>query len=99
MIDQDGTEAKSIAIESISTDQEGVVTCINGERHLLREGDQVRFSDLKGMTKLNDTIRTIKVIDPFKFSIGDTSDLGHYSGGGRATEVKQERFVDFVSQS
>ena len=43
--------------------------------------------------------REVKVLGPFTFSIGDTSDLSPYVRGGIAAQVKQPVIVNFVSNS
>lgn len=49
------------------------------------------------MTELNGiTPRKIKVLGPYTFSIGDTSNLGDYVRGGIFNQVKLPKYVDFV---
>ena len=36
-------------------DKEGVVTCLDETRHGYEDGDHVSFSEVQGMTELNDS--------------------------------------------
>jgi hypothetical protein len=47
--DDDGVPAKSIVVDSISNAEHGVVT-IDGDRHLLNDGDLVRLEEVQGMS-------------------------------------------------
>jgi len=59
-------------------------------RHNLDTGDLVKFTEVKGMTELNmSEPRQVKVIDRYSFSIGDTSHLTEYTGGGKVTEYRR----------
>jgi hypothetical protein len=66
----------------------GVVKTITGKRHGLESGDHVRFSEVLGMTEINNTVHKITVTDPFTFTIGDTSTFSAYTSGGLGTEIK-----------
>ena len=49
------------------------------------------------MTELNNCEpRKVKVLGPFTFSIGDTSNLGTYTTGGYFHQVKQPKTLKFV---
>ena len=73
------------------------MTCLEESRHNLEDGDHVTFSEIKGMTELNGCVpRKVKVISPLSFSIGDTSGLGEYVGGGRMEQVKTPKTLKFV---
>lgn len=50
------------------------------------------------MVELNRCVpREVKVLGPYTFSIGDTSELSPYVRGGIATQVKQPKILNFVS--
>lgn len=58
------------------------------------------FSEVRGMTELNNCEpRKVKVVGPEAFSIGDTSDLSEYIGGGICTQVIVPELVHFVCLS
>ncbi|KAF9980991.1 SPS-sensor component ptr3 [Mortierella antarctica] len=98
VIDVTGEEALSGMIAEISTETEGIVTCLDETRHGLEDGDHVTFVEVQGMETLNGCApRKIKVLGPYTFSIGDTSDLGAYVRGGLFQQVKMPKQVDFLS--
>nr|OQO25356.1 hypothetical protein B0A51_09929 [Rachicladosporium sp. CCFEE 5018] len=77
-------------------DEEGLVTALDETRHGLEDGDFVTFSELEGMTGLNDTApRKITVKGPYSFTIGDVSGLGSYTRNGLYHQVKMPKFLDF----
>ena len=97
--DRNGEEPLEIMISEISKADPGVVKTLTGRRHGLEDGDYVRFSEVQGMTELNefkDQVHRVRVLDPYSFSIGDTSAMSAYTGGGLATEVKNAQQVSFV---
>lgn len=88
--DVNGENPISTLIASVSKDAEGVVTCLDETRHGLEDGDYVTFTEIVGMTELNDhEARKVKVLGPYTFSIGDTSSFAEYERGGVVTQVKQ----------
>jgi len=97
-VDIDGEQPKSVMIASISSEEKGVVTCLDEHRHDLQDGDYVTFSELKGMDELNgcDPIE-IKVPSPYTFTIGDTTKMAAYVSGGVATQVKVPKKIEFRS--
>ncbi|KAL8692722.1 MAG: hypothetical protein Q9218_002311 [Villophora microphyllina] len=77
-------------------DLEGLVSALDETRHGLEDGDYVTFSEVQGMTALNDSEpRKITVKGPYTFSIGDVSGLGAYERGGLYTQVKMPKVIDF----
>ncbi|KAL8764975.1 MAG: hypothetical protein Q9194_006746 [Teloschistes cf. exilis] len=77
-------------------DAEGLVSALDETRHGLEDGDFVTFSEIQGMTALNDSEpRKITVKGPYTFSIGDVSGFGAYERGGLYTQVKMPKVVDF----
>lgn len=94
--DQDGAQPISTMIASITHDSQGVITCLDENRHGLTDGDYVTFSEVQGMTELNGCAPIkISVLGPYTFSIGDTSKFGEYISGGIATQVKMPRTINF----
>ncbi len=85
-------------IATITKDKEGVVTCFDKTRHGFETGDKVIFSEVQGMVELNNcSPRTVKVLGPYTFSIGDTTNLSDYIRGGIAIQDKTPITVNFVS--
>ncbi|GAB6029875.1 E1 ubiquitin-activating protein [Chamberlinius hualienensis] len=94
--DVNGEQPLTAMVASISREAEGVVTCLDEARHGLEDGDFVTFTEVEGMTELNNCEpRKIKVLGPYTFSIGDTSGLSDYVRGGLATQVKMPKTVEF----
>ena len=98
-MDATGEHAVNGMISAIAQEVESVVTCLEDHRHGLEDGDMVKFREIKGMSELNspEQIRRVKVLSPFTFSIGDTSNLGAYETGGVFEQVKQPRKFTFKS--
>ncbi|XP_022919652.2 ubiquitin-like modifier-activating enzyme 1 isoform X1 [Onthophagus taurus] len=96
VLDVNGESPVSAMIADVSRDKESVVTCIDDTRHGMEDGDYVTFSEVIGMTELNncEPIK-IKVLGPYTFSIGDTSSYTKYERGGIATQVKMPKKVQF----
>jgi ubiquitin-activating enzyme E1 len=87
-------------IAAISSDSEGVVTCLEETRHNLEDGDYVQFTEVKGMEVLNGSEpRKVKYLGPYTFSIGDTTNLGTYVSGGLFNQVKVPVPIQFVRNS
>lgn len=98
IIDSNGEQPVSTMVASISRDSEGVVTCLEESRHGFEDGDYVTFSEVRGMVELNNCKpRKIKVLGPYTFSIGDTSDFSEYIRGGIVTQVKMPKTISFKS--
>uniref|UniRef100_A0AAX7VBJ1 E1 ubiquitin-activating enzyme n=1 Tax=Astatotilapia calliptera TaxID=8154 RepID=A0AAX7VBJ1_ASTCA len=53
VLDRDGEMPASVMIQSISKDNPGVVICTDDQKHGLSDGDNVIFSEVQGMTELN----------------------------------------------
>ena len=62
VVDVNGELTVSALIADISRDAEGVVTCIDDTRHGMEDGDYVTFSEILGMTELNNC-------DPIKIKV------------------------------
>lgn len=96
--DTSGEQSLTGLIASITTENEGVVTCLDENRHGLADGDFVTFREVQGMPKLNGCEpRKVKVLGPYTFSIGDTSSLGTYVTGGTFVQVQMPKKLDFLS--
>ncbi|PIN25443.1 Ubiquitin activating enzyme UBA1 [Handroanthus impetiginosus] len=97
VFDVDGQEPHTGIIESISNDNPALVTCVEDERLEFQEGDMVVFSEIRGMTELNDG-KPRKIINarPTSFTLDeDTTNYGTYERGGIVTQVKQPKVLNF----
>eukprot|EP00088_Acartia_fossae_P034488 TRINITY_DN353_c0_g1_i1.p1 TRINITY_DN353_c0_g1~~TRINITY_DN353_c0_g1_i1.p1 ORF type:complete len:1113 (+),score=407.62 TRINITY_DN353_c0_g1_i1:244-3582(+) len=97
VVDVDGNQPLSAMVASVSKEEKGVVTCLDENRHGFETGDFVKFSEVKGMTEVNDKEFEVKVTGPYTFSIGDTSAFSDYVSGGVATQVKKPKVISFKS--
>ncbi|EDO33332.1 predicted protein [Nematostella vectensis] len=98
VVDTNGEQPVSNMISAVSKDAQGVVTCLDEQRHGYETGDYVTFCEVQGMTELNNCEpREIKVLGPYTFSIGDTSSYSDYVRGGIVTQVKMPKIVKFKS--
>ncbi|GLT26833.1 hypothetical protein SLA2020_018750 [Shorea laevis] len=95
--DVDGEEPHTGIIASISNDNPALVACVDDERLEFQDGDLVMFSEVHGMTELNDgKPRKIKNARPYSFTLEeDTTNFGAYVKGGIATQVKQPKVLNF----
>lgn len=97
VLDIDGEEPHTGIIASISNDNPALVSCVDDERLEFQDGDFVVFSEVRGMTELNDgKPRRIKHSRPYAFSLEeDTTNFGAYERGGIVTQVKQPLVLNF----
>jgi ubiquitin-activating enzyme E1 len=97
VLDVDGEEPHSGIIASVSNENPGFVSCVDDERLEFEDGNLVVFSEVEGMTELNDgKPRKIKNVKPFSFTLEeDTSSYGQYMKGGIVTQVKQPKVLNF----
>ena len=86
-------------ISFITNDNEGIVTTLEEQRHDLEDGSYVIIHEVNGMAEINQKEFKIKLIGPYSFSIGDTSNFSKYESGGIICEVKKPKIVDFVSEN
>lgn len=98
VVDTNGEQPISNMVSAITKDKEGVVTCLDEQRHGYESGDYVTFSEVQGMTELNGCEpREIKVLGPYTFSIGNTAGFSNYIRGGIVSQVKMPKSVAFKS--
>ncbi|CAA6656900.1 unnamed protein product [Spirodela intermedia] len=95
--DVDGKDPHTAIIASISNDNPALVSCVDDERLEFQDGDLVVFSEVKGMTELNDgKPRKVKNARPYSFCLEeDATNFGPYLRGGIATQVKQPKLLKF----
>jgi ubiquitin-activating enzyme E1 len=97
VLDVDGNEPHTGIVASISNDNPALVSCVDDERLEFQDGDLVVFSEIKGMTELNDgKPRKVKGGRPYSFMLEeDTSNFGVYERGGIVTQVKPPKVLKF----
>ncbi|KAL4189619.1 hypothetical protein AMTRI_Chr08g208050 [Amborella trichopoda] len=97
VLDVDGEDPHTGIIASISNDNPALVSCVDDERLEFQDGDLVVFSEVKGMTELNDgKPRRVKNARPYSFFLEeDTTNYGAYERGGIVTQVKQPKVLNF----
>jgi ubiquitin-activating enzyme E1 len=97
VFDVDGEDAHTGIIASISNDNPALVSFVDDERLEFQDGDLVVFSEVKGMTELNDgKPRKIKNTRPYSFTLEeDTTNFATYEKGGIVTQVKQPKVLNF----
>lgn len=97
VLDVDGEDPHTGIIASISNDNLALVACVDDERLEFQDGDLVVFSEVQGMTELNDgKPRKVTNARPYSFQIEeDTTNYGAYVRGGIVTQVKQPKVLNF----
>ncbi|WOK96679.1 hypothetical protein Cni_G05386 [Canna indica] len=97
VFDVDGEEPHTGIIESISNDNPAVIYCVEDERLEFQDGDLVTFSEVEGMTELNDgKPRKIKNARAYSFTLDeDATKFGAYKRGGIVTQVKEPKVLKF----
>ncbi|XP_054818564.1 ubiquitin-activating enzyme E1 1-like [Prosopis cineraria] len=97
VFDVDGEEPHTGIIASISNDSPALVSCVDDERLEFQDGDLVVFSEVHGMTELNDgKPRKIKNARAYSFTLEeDTTNYSTYIKGGIVTQVKQPKVLKF----
>ncbi|XP_038902732.1 ubiquitin-activating enzyme E1 1 isoform X1 [Benincasa hispida] len=92
-----GEDPHTGIIASISNDNPALVSCVDDERLEFQDGDLVVFSEVHGMTELNDgKPRRIKNCRAYSFTLEeDTTNFGSYEKGGIVTQVKQPKVLNF----
>ena len=95
--DADGEQPKTCIVSGITAGSPTLVSCVDDERLELQDGDCVVFTEVKGMTELNDgRPRRITGVKAHSFLLEeDTTQFGAYISGGMAVEQKQPKTVAF----
>ncbi|RXM32219.1 Ubiquitin-like modifier-activating enzyme 1 [Acipenser ruthenus] len=100
VLDPNGEQPLSAMISMITKDSAGVITCLDEARHGFESGDYVTFTEIQGMTELNNCEPVeIKVLGPYTFSVCDTSSFSDYVRGGIVSQVKVPKKISFKSLS
>ncbi|KAH6837541.1 ubiquitin activating enzyme 2 [Perilla frutescens var. hirtella] len=95
--DVDGNDPHTGIIASVSNSNAALVTCVDDERLEFQDGDLVVFSEVRGMTELNDgKPRKIMNAKPYSITIEeDTTNYTQYERGGIVTQVKEPKVLNF----
>ncbi|OWM68733.1 hypothetical protein CDL15_Pgr024920 [Punica granatum] len=99
--DVDGEEPHTGIIASISNDNPALVSCVDDERLEFQDGDLVVFSEIHGMTELNDgKPRKINFARPYSFILEeDTTNYGTYEKGGIVTQFDRPPLLHLAFQA
>ena len=105
VIDKDGEEIKEVVIQDITNEEQGVVTLLHSE-FIFEDGDEVQIQEVKGMTKtdesdksINGSVHKIITVNPTSFKIGNTLEYSKYEGSGLAKQIKTKKVLNFKSLS
>ncbi|KAI5082021.1 hypothetical protein GOP47_0001764 [Adiantum capillus-veneris] len=101
VFDVDGEDPHTGIVASISNDNLALVSCVDDERLEFQDGDLVVFTEVHGMTELNDgKPRKVKNCRTHSFFLEeDTSAYNAYEKGGIVTQIKQPKLLNFKSLS
>lgn len=70
VLDVNGENPVTTLIAGVTKEEQGVVTCLNGSPDAFEDGDFVKFSEVQGMTELNDHAPIqIEVTGPYTFKL------------------------------
>lgn len=95
--DVDGEEPHSGIVASVASGKNALVTCVEDERLEFQDGQYVTFSEVVGMTELNQH-KPIKVRNCKKHSMElelDTTNFKEYVRGGIVTQHKEHKVLAF----
>lgn len=98
--DTNGENPMQAMISMIGNDKKAKLMTLDEQRHGLEDGDYVTFTEVKGMTELNELPAPVqvKVIGPYTLEIDvDSTNFGSYTGGGYVRQVKQPSTIEFSS--
>lgn len=100
VVDTNGERAHEQLIASITQSNPATVTVNDEQRFPLESGQKVVFSEIEGMTELNDgKPREVKITGPYTFELVDcdSTNFGAHVNGGQVLEVKPTEEVSFLS--
>lgn len=97
VLDDDGEQPHAGIVAGITPGAQTLVSCVDDERLELQDGDYVVFSEVKGMTPLNDGVpRRVANVKPHSFVLeADTTSFPPHIQGGMVLQVKQPKVVAF----
>lgn len=97
--DANGEPVSSCIVSSVTQANPALVTVLDDTRHNLETGDFVELDGCGGMEALGGGRRfKVTVKDPFSFELDgvDTTDMGPYTTGGYANQVKVPQTLRFA---
>uniref|UniRef100_A0A7R9V7B7 E1 ubiquitin-activating enzyme n=1 Tax=Chlamydomonas euryale TaxID=1486919 RepID=A0A7R9V7B7_9CHLO len=97
VFDVNGEEPHTGIVESITTGNPAMVTCVEDERLEFQDGQLVTFAEVQGMTELN-SYKPIKILNCKRSSFQldlDTAKFGDYQRGGIVTQFKEPKALAF----
>lgn len=97
IVDQDGEQPKSSIVTHIEKTSNPIVLCHESRPHDLVSGDFVQFSNVTGMTELNNTEPIeIEYVSRTSFKLlTNTSNYSDYIADGEVVQVKMPKTVSF----
>ena len=98
--DTDGEQPHISLVESITNEKDPLVTTVESKSHGLTSGNFITFTDLGGMTELNNTKPIeIKYVDKNSFRLlnTDTTNYNKFTTGGDVVQVKVSQTMHFQS--
>lgn len=96
--DTNGEQPRTVMVSAVTKESPPVVTCLDEQRHDLESGDFVTFTEIQGMTELNDLPPVkIDVVGPYTFTLPDldVESMGDYVRGGYAIQAKMPSTIAF----
>ncbi|SCP03541.1 ubiquitin-activating enzyme E1, putative [Plasmodium malariae] len=93
--DRNGENEKSCNISKISNEIEAKISFDFEKSNPFENGDYVKFTNVEGMTEINNKIYKVKNVKKYTFTIGDTTKFSTYIKGGVCTQVKSQVKLNF----
>jgi ubiquitin-activating enzyme E1 len=99
VLDVDGEQPRQGIVAGITPGNPTLVSCVDDERLEFQDGDLVTFSEVRGMTELNDgKPRRVSNVKAHSFMLEeDTTGFAPHTSGGMVVEEKQPKTVAFKS--
>jgi len=97
--DKDGEQTRQFIVSGIEKGENPTVHVHEDKRHSYQDGDFVKFTEVEGMTELNDA-GAIEIFDTKAFSFRiriDASNFGEYSRQGIVEDIKVPKKVSYQS--
>ena len=101
VLDKNGEDPIEVIVESITNEENGKITLLQGIKHPYEDGDVITINKVEGMDlksgtgSINGTTHKIKVINSRSFSIGDTREYTEYIRSGIVKNVKLPVNISF----
>jgi ubiquitin-activating enzyme E1 len=97
VLDTDGEAPRQGLVAGITPGNPTLVSCVDDERLEFQDGDLVTFSEVRGMTELNDGVpRRVSNVKAHSFMLEeDTTGYAPHVSGGMVLEEKQPKTLAF----